>query len=145
MGTNHVQNVVKMSRVVSFAKLPFIKSCSPADIDFVIEVGDRKKYLIGEFKEAGKDLTVGQRILIERHVQAFDEMGYHAAGFFAWHDTSSNESGIEVIDAASAVIVETFDSLNKSWVWQFDFHHTLFERYVRFFDVGDERRERGAA
>ena len=52
---------------------------SPTDIDFVFEV-DNKFLLIGECKVEGKDLTVGQKLVLQRLVDNWTAAGKLAIG-----------------------------------------------------------------
>lgn len=129
MAENIIYNSAKLSRPVSFAGLPHVGTKSPTDIDapdipFVLEAGAERKYLIGDFKESGKQIPDGQRILLERHVSAFAAQGYHAVAFLAWHSPHDT-----VIDAASTVVVRWF---NGTW-HEDDRRETLLTKYRRFF------------
>lgn len=131
MGTNRIYSRAKLARVVSFEGLPHIGPCSPTDIDFCIEVGAQKKYLVGDLKESGKDLSHGQRLLIERTVNAFKLYGYESVGFLAWHPV-----GEDPIDAKSALVVRYY--ANGSWRDVQQDLQTLGNRYARFFNLGTD-------
>lgn len=128
MGTNIIYNRAKMTRSVVFESLPYVGSCSPTDIDLCIEVGSKRRYLIGDFKEHGKELTTAQTILLERHCQAMEGIGYTAAAFLAWHPVDAEE-----IDAASALVARAYTA--GRWVDYRDNMKTLLERYVTFFGI----------
>jgi hypothetical protein len=128
MSTNVIYNKQKLERIVSFQGLPHVGKCSPADIDICIEIGNAKKYLIGDFKETGKDLDTGQKILLERHCEAFEARGYSAVAFLAWHDPE-----IKIIDAAQAIVVKYFN--NGIWHDVFWQNESLLIRYCRFFNI----------
>jgi len=134
MANNAVNNMVKLRRPVIFEGLPKIGPCSPSDLDappilFCIEVGDLKRYLIGDFKEEGKWFRKndGQKILLERHVLAFRAIGYMAVAFLAWHPADA-----DIIDAASSVVVLQY--AGSDWKKP-PSKETLLVKYCRFFDA----------
>ena len=130
MASNIIYNPKKLGRIVSFHGLPHVGPCSPADIDICVEVGDLKKYLIGDFKEEGRYLKKGQRLLIERHCDAFKAIGYKAVGFLAWHPEHD-----EVISAAEAVVVQRY--CDGEWFEWDAFHRkTLLDLYKKVFGLG---------
>lgn len=131
MAENKIRNGRLLSRIVSFEGLPHVGTKSPTDIDappipFLLEAGSEKKYLIGDFKEKGKELPRGQQITLERHVGAFRNSGYVAIAFLAWH-----EPDIEVVYAKDTIVVRWFDG-----GWHDDHKgETLLQKYCRFFGV----------
>lgn len=131
MGSNQIYNHDKIARVVSFEGLPHVGSCSPTDIDFCIEVGANKKFLIGDLKESGKELNVGQRLLIERVCGAFAAYGYDAIGFLAWHLPS-----VEIIVARDAIVAKFYH--NGSWVDVANEAQTLGKRYAKYFGISND-------
>ncbi len=58
---------------------------SPTDIDFVFEV-DNKFLLIGECKVEGKDLTVGQKLVLQRLVDNWTAAGKLAIAYYVTHN-----------------------------------------------------------
>jgi len=58
---------------------------SPTDIDFVFEV-DNKFLLIGECKIEGKDLTVGQKLVLQRLVDNWTAAGKLAIAYYVTHN-----------------------------------------------------------
>lgn len=127
MADNLIHNFGKLGRVISFAALPHIDDCSPSDIDMMIEVGSKKQVLVADFKEFGKDLTNGQRILLERICHAFEAIGYDAVAILAWHDSADHS-----VDAAQACVAR--------WYWKRGWQSSrcqqpLLEWYSRFFKV----------
>lgn len=127
MASNIIYNREKLGRIVSFQGLPHVGTCSPSDIDICIEVGDLKKYLIGDIKENGKELETGQITLLERHCRAFESIGYTAIAFLAWHP-----SEIKEIDAAQSIAVRCY--WKKEWNDGFS-REPLFVIYCRFFGI----------
>jgi len=127
MGSNIIYNKEKLKRIISFQGLPFVGTKSPTDIDFCLEDGDRKKYMIGDFKEKGKLLTNGQKILLERHCLAFEKLGYKTLAVLAWHETH-----FDTIEACECIIATHF--YNGEWV-KHQRHQTFYEWYCRFFNV----------
>jgi hypothetical protein len=132
LGSNIIYNPNKIKRPVSFEGLPHIGSCSPTDIDFSIEVGDEKKYLIGDFKEWGKELTKGQKLLLERHVIAFATIGYTAVAFLAWHEAEE-----EIIKAAEAVVIRQYvlKPPRKQGFWKDSYQEKFSTKYLKFFGL----------
>lgn len=134
MADNRIYNVNKISRPVDFSRLPHLtpRRCSPTDqdvppIQFIVQLGPEKKYLCGDFKEHGKELTVGQKMLLEATVHAFRKDGYKAIAFLAWHPED-----VMVIDAASSIVVSATDG----YIWQWydePRRGTLLQKYLRFF------------
>jgi len=132
MATNIIYNRKKLGRIVSFQGLPHVGTCSPADIDICavhlcVEIKHLLKYMIGNFKEHGKTLQPGERLLLERHCQAFKAIHYTAIAFVAWHPPE-----VEEIDAAQSTVVKCY------WkgVWRDRFvHESLLNIYCRFFGI----------
>lgn len=60
---------------------------TPTDLDFFVDFGGRG-FVLGEIKYQGNDLTIGQRLVIERAVDAWWRAGIIAVGFFAWHSVT---------------------------------------------------------
>ena len=58
---------------------------SPTDIDFVYEV-DNKFLLIGECKVEGKDLTIGQKLVLQRLVDNWTAAGKLAIAYYVTHN-----------------------------------------------------------
>ncbi len=58
---------------------------SPTDIDFVFEV-DNKFLLIGECKVEGKDLTIGQKLVLQRLVDNWTAAGKLAIAYYVTHN-----------------------------------------------------------
>ena len=58
---------------------------SPTDIDFVFEV-DNKFLLIGECKVEGKDLTIGQKLILQRLVDNWTAAGKLAIAYYVTHN-----------------------------------------------------------
>ena len=58
---------------------------SPPDIDFVFEV-DNKFLLIGECKVEGKDLTIGQKLVLQRLVDNWTAAGKLAIAYYVTHN-----------------------------------------------------------
>jgi hypothetical protein len=58
---------------------------SPTDIDFVFEV-DNKFLLIGECKVEGKDLTIGQKLVLQRVVDNWTASGKLAIAYYVTHN-----------------------------------------------------------
>jgi hypothetical protein len=58
---------------------------SPTDIDFVFEV-DNKFLLIGECKVEGKDLTIGQKLVLQRVVDNWTSSGKLAIAYYVTHN-----------------------------------------------------------
>ena len=63
---------------------------SPTDIDFVFEV-DNKFLLIGECKVEGKDLTVGQKLVLQRLVDNWTAAGKLAIAYYVTHNFHPND------------------------------------------------------
>lgn len=61
-------------------------SITPTDIDGFLEFGDRL-FIVFETKHAGRDLPNGQRLAIERLVDAIAESGREAIALIGEHDT----------------------------------------------------------
>ena len=73
-----VKNFEKLSRPIIFDGLKS-RTCSLTDIDGVLEYYN--KYLIlTEVKEAGKDITIGQKIVNTRIVDAWNKAGEDKVG-----------------------------------------------------------------
>lgn len=137
MADNIIYNAEKLRRVVSFAGLPHVGSKSPTDLDapaipFVLEDGDQKKYMVGDFKEWEKGLSTGQRLLLERQVRAFSAIGYVAIAFVAWHWPFD-----DIIDAARCLVVSYYaQDLHGNGIWIEDRKgESLLIKYKRFFNV----------
>lgn len=77
-----------------------------SSVDLFVEID--RKFLIGEFKAAGNPVPMGQRMALERMVRKFGE---GSILFFAEH---SSQPG-ELIDAASARVVEWFPATTQKW------------------------------
>lgn len=80
-----VKNFNKLSRPIIFDGLKS-KTCSPTDMDYVLEYYG--KYLIlGEVKETGKDITIGQNIMLTRVADAWNRIpGNVAIVVFSQHN-----------------------------------------------------------
>lgn len=139
MADNKIYNIDKLSRPVDFSGLCHCGSCSPTDIDFCIEIGDMKKYLIGDFKEEGKELTTGQKILLERHCAAFAKLGYISVAFLAWHP-----GDVEIIKAHEAIVVMIYRTTPSKIIseWKDCKKEKLLIKYNRFFGVKQETIDR---
>jgi len=127
MASNIIYNREKLGRIVSFQGLPHVGTCSPADVDFTIEVECLLKYMIGNFKEYGKDLQEGEARLLKQHVIAFKAIGYDSIAFLAWHPPE-----VEIIDAAQSIVVRCY--WNESWHDRFP-HESLLIKYCKFFGI----------
>lgn len=137
MADNKIYNQRKIRRAIDFSGLPHVGTCSPTDIDFAMEVGTEHKYLIGDFKERGKTLPAGQRIIFERHGIAFASIGYTVAVFLAWHEPEDDYP-----KAANAEVVELFilHPFETNIYWREVSGQCLLERYNRFFELGEKSK-----
>jgi len=63
---------------------------SPTDIDFCFEV-DNRFLLIGECKTEGKNLTIGQKLVIQRIVDSWQKSGNDklSIGYFVTHNINA--------------------------------------------------------
>ena len=109
MASNIIYNPEKFHRKVSFANLPHVGRCSPSDIDFFMEINQDQRFMIGDFKEQGKQLEDGQKWLLENAVNAFEEYGYASIAFLAWHGENDM-----LVDAASAMVAAFYS--RGGWV-----------------------------
>lgn len=62
---------------------------TPTDIDGFLEFGDRL-FIVFETKHAGRDLPKGQRLAIERLIDAIAESGCEAIALIGEHDTQGD-------------------------------------------------------
>lgn len=137
MGSNTINNESKIDRPVSFAGLPKVDGpdgygASPSDLDvppmrFILEKGDLKKFLCGDFKERGKQLPYGQRVLLERITDSFAANKYKAVAFLAHHEPT-----VDRVDAAQTSVVEYYQ---KGKWRKADPPERLVVKYCRFFGV----------
>jgi hypothetical protein len=65
---------------------------SPTDIDFCFEV-DNKYLLIGEVKMKGKNITIGQKLVLQRIVDSWTKSGQGklAIAYFVTHNTNASD------------------------------------------------------
>lgn len=103
-----VKNFAKLSRPIIFDGLKS-KTCSPSDIDYVLEYSS--KYLIlGEVKERGKDVTMGQNLLLTRIADAWNKIpGNVAIVVFSQHSPID-----EVIMLANTRVNKVY--MNGKWI-----------------------------
>jgi hypothetical protein len=103
-----VKNFNKLTRPIIFDGLKS-KTCSPTDVDYVLEYYG--KYLIlGEVKEKGKDITVGQNIMLTRMADAWNKIpGNVALVVFSQHKAYD-----EVILLAETAVTKVYR--NGKWV-----------------------------
>ena len=82
-----VKNYAKLTRPIIFDGLKS-RTCSPSDVDYILEFYG--KYLIlGEVKEQGKDVTIGQNMLLTRMADAWNKIpGNVAIVVFSQHNPS---------------------------------------------------------
>ena len=131
MADNTIHNLNKIRRIIDFSGLPHIGSCSPTDIDLCIEVGDHKKYLIADFKERGKELSEGQRILLERHCKAFSNgLKYESLALLVWH-----EPNLTIINAAESSVVMKYvlEEEQEEGTWEQCKNESFLNEYCLFF------------
>lgn len=108
-----IYNLKKLSRPIDFTGLELTNLIHPTDIDLVLEF--KNKYLlIAEFKEEGKGLPMGQKLVIERICNAW---GVGSVGVFVQHKDT------EVIQVLESTTHSCY--YNGSW-------YTRKENFVEF-------------
>jgi len=126
VGENRIMNTEKMGRLIDFSGLPKVKRCSPTDIDMFMEIGqDVKRFMMGEFKEAGKPITKGQRLVMERTCNAYASIGYTSYGLFIWHFPELSYmdivTGLDIIPAEHAIVHQIYHAVphtTGTWIEQ---------------------------
>lgn len=102
-----IRNRARASQVKDFSGLkwgPII----PTDIDFCVEFRN-KLFIIGDAKQPGAELSVGQKIAFERIVDAIWLSGKPAVFLVIEHDTAPDED----IDFEKTVVVRK--RMNGKW------------------------------
>lgn len=102
MATGHIENDAGFRQGVLFKNFKLKNSIFPTDIDGVIELQD-KLWIFFEIKGNGKEIPLGQRLFLERTVDALNSIeGKRAVAYIADHNTVWHED----IDAAACQVRE---------------------------------------
>lgn len=89
------------AQLVSFEGLRWGR-ITPTDVDLLIDFGNRG-FVLGEFKYEGRawPLPVGQRLALQRTVDAWNRAGVAALGFVASHNA---DKGAAIVAAEATVV-----------------------------------------
>ena len=90
---------------------------SPSDIDAVIEIDD--KYLIMiEVKKFGNELSTGQKLLMQRIVEAWNSCpGKHGIAIYATHTVYDANETIYLKDCVAKGVYDEFSN-KHDWRWR---------------------------
>ena len=95
-----IRNRKYASQIRDFAGLKYGK-ITPTDIDGLIDFGN-KAFIFIETKYIDSEIPYGQKLAIERVVDAISKNGKYALGIIAEHNNTWNEE----IDVANAIVLE---------------------------------------
>ncbi len=109
-------------RIKDFTGLRY-GAITPTDIDGFIDFGGRA-FVLFEFKYPGTDeLPYGQRLALERAVDAWEAAGKPSLLIVAWHDMQGD------IDAANCMVYQTYFRDD----WKSDCHRTVKQVTDEFY------------
>lgn len=89
-----IRDRAKTKQLVSFHNLVWDGKFCPTDIDFIYEWKDRW-LVLGEFKLAGTDIPIGQRLALERLCKNTIAAGKACTVFLAWHFVSNPDIDVD--------------------------------------------------
>ena len=108
MATNGtIRDRAKAKQLISFHNLVWEGKYCPTDFDFIYEWKDRW-LIIGEFKQAGNDIPIGQRLALERVCKNTIAAGKGSSVFLAWHFNADPDDDI---DAGGCFVKAVFDGI----------------------------------
>lgn len=131
-----IQNRERARQIIDFSGIRY-GNITPTDIDGFFEKAN-KAFVFYEYKLAGNDMPGGQRIALERLVNAIKDANHEAALFLCVHNHQNPQ---EDVNAAQATVERIF--WNGKW-WK---GHGLTvkeqtDKFMSFVEsVGDETEE----
>lgn len=126
MSEQLVRNLEKLTRPIIFNGLKS-RTCSPTDMDWLLEYYG-KFLLIGEVKELGKDITVGQSITTTRICDAWNKIpGNIGIVIFSQHNPED-----KLIMLADSIINKVY--ISGKWVDMLKKNITVKEFLNKFAD-----------
>jgi beta-xylosidase len=105
-----IRNPLRASQVLDFTGI-LPPPLAPTDIDGLVEWKD-KAYVIIECKHGGKDMSLGQKIAIERMTNDFSKAGKRAVAIVVEHDVDSIQQSVMVGDQ---VVRQVYYDNQKEW------------------------------
>lgn len=122
-----IRNRFRAKQLIDFGGLQF-EQITPTDIDGLIEFRNIA-YIIYEFKYADAEMPFGQRLAIERMVDAFQCAGKKAVAFLCKHYVQNPDEDVIAKDA----IVEAV-YMNHTWYRADGEKNTANELTTRFLN-----------
>ena len=105
-----IRNPLRASQVLDFTGI-LPPPLAPTDIDGLVEWKD-KAYVIIECKHGDKDMSVGQKIAIERMTKDFSKAGKRAVAIVVEHDVDNIQQSVMVGDQ---VVRQVYYDNQKEW------------------------------
>lgn len=91
-------------------------SITPTDIDAVIEYRD-ELWITFEVKLEGKDVPVGQRLALERHVRDTEKAGKNSIAIIVEHDVYDYQQDVFLCDCIVRELY-AYDKKTNSYIWR---------------------------
>lgn len=109
MERGKIENRERARQIRDFSGLRW-KNITPTDIDSLVDF-QNDIFIFTEYKVKGNELPFGQRLAIERVVDAIANSGKYCLGLIAEHETPINED----INCAKALVTEYRIGSRKEW------------------------------
>lgn len=105
-----IHNTKRAQQINDFSGIRF-KNITPTDIDGLIEYHDIA-WLIFEVKHNGAPVPYGQRLALERMINAFTNAGKKAMALIVDHEVDDTS---ESVNEAECLVREIYHSDNQKW------------------------------
>jgi len=105
-----IQDTKRAQQINNFHNLRF-GNITPTDIDGLIEYHD-KAWIVFEIKYKGAQLPFGQKLAIERMINAFTAAGKKAMALVVEHNVDDTNNSV---DCAECFVREVYHSDNPTW------------------------------
>ena len=131
-----IQNRERARQIIDFSGIRY-GNITPTDIDGFFEKAN-KAFVFYEYKLAGNDMPGGQRIALERLVNAIKDANHEAALFLCVHNRQNPQ---EDVNAAQATVERIFWK-GKWWKGHGLTVKEQTDKFMSFVEsVGDETEE----
>jgi beta-xylosidase len=105
-----IRNPARASQVLDFTGI-LPKPYAPTDIDGLVE-WKNKAYVIIECKHGDKDMSLGQKIAIERMTKDFNKAGKRAVAIVVEHDVDNIQQSVIVGDQ---IVRQVYYDNQREW------------------------------
>jgi beta-xylosidase len=105
-----IKNPLRASQVLDFTGI-LKPPCAPTDIDGLVEWKD-KAYVIIECKHGDKDMSLGQKMAIERMTKDFSKAGKRAVAIVVEHNIDNVQQSVMV---GEQIVRQVYYDNQKEW------------------------------